>query len=143
MATSNPAACKAACDKEAQCKAWTLVKPGEPGGMGYCWLKDNVPPAISEDCCISGLKGAGGAAPATSSRYQLELNVNRVGEDYRDFVPARASAELCAEACAKESRCRAWTWVNSDLEPPTGHCWLKNPAPEPAKDDCCVSGVKK
>jgi hypothetical protein len=71
------------------------------------------------------------------------MNINRGGEDYRDFIPARASADLCAEACAKESRCRAWTWVKNDLEPPTGHCWLKNPAPEPAQDDCCVSGVKR
>lgn len=143
MATSNPTACKAACDRDARCKAWTLVKPEAPGGMGYCWLKDSIPPETSEDCCISGLKGASGVASTQSTRYQLEMNVNRAGEDYRDFTPGRASAILCADACARESRCRSWTWVKNDLEPPTGHCWLKNRVPEPGPDDCCVSGVKR
>jgi hypothetical protein len=145
MATSDPTACKAACDKDAPCKAWTLVKPGEPGGMGYCWLKDSVPPAISEDCCISGLKGATGGvgAQGEASKYQLEMNVNRAGEDYRDFTPARADHVLSAEACAKESRCKAWTWVKNEPEPPTGHCWLKDTVPKAGQDDCCVSGVKR
>jgi hypothetical protein len=71
------------------------------------------------------------------------MNVNRIGEDYRDFAPAQASAELCAAACGRESRCVAWTWVNSEVEPPTGHCWLKKDVPEPTQDECCVSGVKR
>jgi hypothetical protein len=147
MATSDPTACKAACDNEAQCKSWTLVKPERPGGMGYCYLKSIVPEASAEACCISGLKGAagavGGQGGAQTSKYKLEMNVNRGGEDYRDFIPVRASADLCAEACAKESRCQAWTWVKNDVEPPTGHCWLKSPAPEPGQDECCVSGLKR
>jgi hypothetical protein len=144
MATADPTACKAACDKDAPCKAWTLVKPGEPGGMGYCWLKDTIPPATSEDCCISSLKGAaGGSGGSQASKYQLEMNVNRNGADFHDFAPARASADVCAEACAKDSRCRTWTWVKGELEPPVGHCWLKHSAPEPTPDDCCVSGVKR
>ncbi|MCX6623186.1 MAG: DUF4412 domain-containing protein [Acidobacteria bacterium] len=141
MATSDPTACKAACDRDRPCKAWTLQKPGEPGGMGYCWLKNTVPPATSEDCCISGLKGAG-VSTAQSSRYKVELNTNRFGDDFRDFIPSRASADFCAEACAKDSRCRSWTWVKNDLEPPSGHCWLKNRVPEPTPDDCCVSGLR-
>lgn len=121
--------------------------PGMPGGMGYCYLKNVVPPAVAEDCCISGLKGATGAAGGQSvpqtSKYPLEMNVNRIGEDYHDFLPTRASADLCAETCAKESRCKAWTWVKNDLEPPAGHCWLKSAVPEPGQDGCCVSGVKR
>ena len=147
MATSDPTACKAACDQDAPCKAWTLVKLDRPGGMGYCYLKNIVPPAVPEDCCISGLKGAtgasGGQSGAQTSKYQLEMNVNRIGEDYRDFVPAKASADLCAEACVKESRCKAWTWVRNETEPPTGHCWLKSAVAEPGQDGCCVSGVKR
>jgi hypothetical protein len=147
MATSDPTACKAACDKEAQCKSWTLVKPESPGGMGYCYLKDSVPPETPDDCCVSGLKGAtggaGGQTASQSSKYQLEMNVNRLGKDYRDFAPTQASVEICAEACIKESRCRAWTWVNANYDPPTGLCWLKNAVPDAAQDECCVSGVKK
>jgi hypothetical protein len=149
MATSDPTACKAACDQDAPCKAWTLVKPGEPGGMGYCWLKNSVPEATAEDCCISGLKRATATATAAvgaqsqASQSQLEMNINRGGYDYRDFIPAKADPVLCAQACAKESNCVAWTWVKNGPEPPTGHCWLKDTVPEPGPDDCCVSGVKK
>lgn len=147
MATSNPTACKAACDNEVRCKSWTLVKPEAPGGMGYCFLKDMVPEANTEGCCISGLKGAGGSVGGSVgglvSTHQVEMNINRGGEDYRDFIPTRASALLCAEACAKDARCKAWTWVKNVVEPPTGHCWLKTPAPEPAQDECCISGLKR
>lgn len=147
MATSDPTSCKATCDREGRCKAWTLVLPEAPGGMGYCYLKDSVPQASAEACCISGWKdtagAVGGQVDTRPSRFQMEMDVNRAGEDYRDFIPARASAALCAEACAKESRCRAWTWVTSAHEPPTGHCWLKHRVPEPGPDECCVSGVKK
>ncbi len=145
MATSDPTPCKAACDKDARCKAWTLVTPTEPGGMGYCWLKDSVPELVREECCISGLKGAGGAATGqtTSSKYKLEMDINRYGDDYRDFIPAAASAEPCAEACEKDARCKAWTWVKAELEGPSGHCWLKNRIPEASHDTCCVSGVRR
>jgi hypothetical protein len=137
MATSNPSACKAACDKDPRCKAWTLVKPESPGGMGYCWLKDSIPPAVAEDCCVSGVKGG----QTADSRYAMEMNTNRYGDDYRDFIPSRPEPALCAEACAKDGSCRAWTWVKSELEGPNGHCWLKRPAPAKSPDDCCVSGV--
>jgi hypothetical protein len=142
MATSDPTACKAACDQERRCRAWTLVKP-DAGGMGSCWLKDSIPPEVREDCCISGLKGAGGGqGGAQTAGQRFEHDVNRAGYDYRDFAPARASAVECAQACGRESRCRAWTWVKSDHEPPSGHCWLKNTVPEPGADECCVSGLK-
>lgn len=145
MATGDPARCMVVCEKEKRCVAWTLVKPETSGGMGFCWLKDSVPEATREACCISGLKGAGsgGTAGTTAgSRYRAEMDINRFGEDYRDFIPSRADAELCAEACAKDGRCRAWTWVKAELEGPNGHCWLKSPAPGPTADSCCVSGLK-
>ena len=46
--------CRAACQKEAQCKAWTLVKPGVQGPNGRCWLKTAVPVASVNNCCTSG-----------------------------------------------------------------------------------------
>jgi len=56
LAKADPAACKASCDRESQCQAWTYVKPGGPGERAHCWLKETVPPANSEDCCVSGVK---------------------------------------------------------------------------------------
>jgi hypothetical protein len=144
--------CAEACSKSSRCQAWTWVNAELEGPTGHCWLKHSVPDPAPDDCCVSGLKVAAGAGAEGStgqggdsqaSRYRLEQKVNRAGADYKDFVPTRADAVLCAEACGKESRCRAWTWVDAELEGPTGHCWLKSSVPEPAKDDCCVSGVKR
>jgi hypothetical protein len=54
-ATPQPEmACRAACQKEGQCKAWTLVKPGVQGPNGRCWLKTAVPVASVNNCCTSG-----------------------------------------------------------------------------------------
>jgi hypothetical protein len=142
MRGSDPSACKALCDREQQCRAWTLVKPDQDGGRSYCWLKDSVPAATREECCISGIKSESGET-TTSSRYRFEQNVNRYGDDYRDFLPTQPDATQCAAACSKESRCRSWTWVKESLEGPTGHCWLKRATPPPTPDDCCVSGLKQ
>lgn len=41
--STDPAACKAACDQDAGCKAWTYVLRGSPAGSGDCCLKSLVP----------------------------------------------------------------------------------------------------
>jgi hypothetical protein len=46
--------CRTACQKEAQCKAWTYVKPGVQGPNARCWLKTGVPVASVNTCCVSG-----------------------------------------------------------------------------------------
>jgi hypothetical protein len=142
LSRADPAACLAACDGEAQCAAWTYVKPGGPGERAHCWLKETAMPPNSDDCCVSGLKGTSRIVSRTTPRYNMEMQVNRNGGDYRDFVPQTSNPAVCAEACSKESRCRSWTWVNAELEGPTGHCWLKSSTPSPEADDCCVSGLK-
>jgi PAN domain len=48
--------CQQACASEAQCKAWTWVKPGVQGQIAKCWLKNSVPAASKNDCCTSGVK---------------------------------------------------------------------------------------
>lgn len=54
---TDPALCKAACDKEDRCRAWTLVSANEPNlPTGNCWLKDSVPPARYRWGGWSGLK---------------------------------------------------------------------------------------
>jgi hypothetical protein len=52
---ANPQQCQAACAKEAQCKAWTWVKPGVQGPNAKCWLKNAVPAKSANACCISGV----------------------------------------------------------------------------------------
>lgn len=49
--------CKAACDDERQCRAWTYVIPGRTE-YGECFLKDAVPEPSEGECCVSGIKRA-------------------------------------------------------------------------------------
>lgn len=48
--------CKSACAADANCKAWTFVKPGVQGPQARCWLKSGVPPPRPNGCCVSGVK---------------------------------------------------------------------------------------
>ncbi len=47
--------CRTACEKEEQCKAWTYVKPAKEGESAHCYLKNKVPKATKNNCCISGV----------------------------------------------------------------------------------------
>ncbi len=53
----NPAICQKACADDPQCKAWTYVKPNTiQGPKPNCWLKTMTPAAVSNACCVSGVK---------------------------------------------------------------------------------------
>lgn len=49
--------CRDACANDANCRAYTYVKPGGQGPNARCWLKSSVPsPASGLSCCISGVR---------------------------------------------------------------------------------------
>jgi hypothetical protein len=48
--------CKAACDGDAKCRAWTYVRPGYFDARAHCFLKDRVMPPRHRACCISGVE---------------------------------------------------------------------------------------
>lgn len=57
LPSPDPELCRAACDEDPKCKAFTYVKPGLQGPSAKCWLKDPVPAARpNEGCCVSGVK---------------------------------------------------------------------------------------
>lgn len=56
LSAADPALCRAACDADGSCKAYTYVKPGVQGPSARCYLKDAVPPPTPADCCVSGVK---------------------------------------------------------------------------------------
>lgn len=53
-ASASGDACKAACEADSQCRAWTYVRPGYAGPEPRCWLKNHVMPPRHRPCCISG-----------------------------------------------------------------------------------------
>jgi hypothetical protein len=56
---TNPGECQLACNQQRTCRAWTYVRPGVQGSNAKCHLKNAVPPATPNACCISGVKGPG------------------------------------------------------------------------------------
>ena len=49
------AACKAACEADNKCRAWTYVRAGYIGPTARCYLKDNITRPRHKPCCISGV----------------------------------------------------------------------------------------
>jgi len=47
--------CKAACEAENKCRAWTYVRPGYIGVSARCYLKDKLTRPQHNPCCISGV----------------------------------------------------------------------------------------
>jgi len=59
LSTPDWHACYEACVADTRCQAWTYVRPGVQGSQARCWLKNGVPAAHSDSCCISGVIGRG------------------------------------------------------------------------------------
>ena len=49
------APCQSACTSDPSCRAWTYVVPGVQGLKPHCWLKNTVPTASKDKCCVSGI----------------------------------------------------------------------------------------
>lgn len=58
--------CAAACSADGACKAWTYVRPGRTE-FGECFLKEAVPDASADPCCVSGERSAAPAREAAAA----------------------------------------------------------------------------
>jgi len=149
----RPEDCRDACLADAPCVAFTYVNPGVQGPSPRCWLKNSVPASRYSDCCVSGVKGQvataqpapqwqGSPPPAPVAAGNFEMNIDRPGSDIANFDLPQARPELCRDACLRDGRCVAFTYVNPGVQGPNPRCWLKNPAPAARPSSCCVSGLK-
>jgi hypothetical protein len=129
--------CRAVCMTIQGCAAWTWVRPGVLGPQPRCYLKNPAPPPVPNGCCISGVKTAAAPPPAPGG---LEYNMDRPGNDFSNTV--QPNAQQCQAVCKTIAGCAAWTWVKPGIQGPSPRCYLKNPAPPPVPNACCVSGLK-
>ena len=82
-------------------------------------------------------------ADELTSMSEPDYGFDRQGKDYRDFVPATSDPTLCAEACAKEIQCLAWSYNKPhSVKGAPPHCWLKNAVPDKQAVSHAVSGIK-
>jgi hypothetical protein len=84
-----------------------------------------------------------GAAFAAEFAGTLETGIDRPGLDYKNVALDQASPAACAQQCADDSKCRAYTYVKPNVQGPKARCYLKSSAPGAITRDCCTSGVKK
>lgn len=75
---SNWQMCKASCDGDRQCRAWSYVQPGRTE-FGECFLKNEVPEMSESDCCISGVKGTPSSTAMRDGEFGSRA-VRRIGE---------------------------------------------------------------
>jgi len=54
-ADTNGQTCKAACEADNKCRAWTYSRPGYLGPSARCFLKHEIKPPRRKPCCISGV----------------------------------------------------------------------------------------
>ena len=119
---ARPELCAAACGRDQQCQSWTYAYP--PGwSASACWLKTAVPARSACSYCTSGVV-----------KREAEVGYNRGGYDYA--VSYVSSAAQCADTCAQDQRCEAYTHTSN------GYCWLKDAAPWAARLAGATSGVR-
>ncbi len=136
IATPDPTVCYNACNAVGQCQAWTYVKPGVQGPSARCYLKNAVPAAVVNNCCVSGVK----AAPPPPLPPGAQAGKNRPGGDYA--ISSVANPTICANACDGQAQCQSWSWAGPGVEAPSGRCHLKNIVPSSVNNVGYVSGVK-
>jgi hypothetical protein len=165
LSPADPALCAAQCEREGRCMAWTYVKPGVQGPNAKCWLKDRIPnPVRNASFAVSGVtrypvppaSPPPTAYPVPTPQPTIpiqqtatpgpvfEYNIDRPGSDYRNFELATADPGLCAAQCAREEKCRAWTYVIPGVQGVNARCWLKHSIPNPVPNArFAVSGVTR
>lgn len=135
----DPTVCAARCERDGHCRAWSFAYPLTKNVLATCWLKKQVAPRVQDNCCVSGVRGAGVIEPR---RGPLEYSIDRHGGDYRNFDTSTDPAGTpCKSACEAEHRCRAWTYVRPGYIGASARCYLKSKIPRPRRKPCCISGV--
>lgn len=82
VASGDPADCALLCEHDRRCRAWSFNYPTVMEAGAVCWLKSSVPARVPDNCCVSGVRGAGVVEIRNGT---LETAIDRPGGDYRSF----------------------------------------------------------
>jgi len=137
--SGDPADCALVCERDRRCRAWSFNYPNDAAGGAVCWLKNSVPPRVQDDCCITGVRGAGVVEPRSKG---IETSIDRFGGDYRNFdLKSGEGDEACKAACTGDNKCRAWTYARPGYVGREAHCFLKKEIKPPRRKAGFISGV--
>jgi hypothetical protein len=137
--SGDPEDCALMCERDRRCRAWSFNYPTDPAAGAVCWLKSTVPARVQDNCCVSGVRGAGVVEPRNRA---VETSIDRAGGDYRNFeLKDGEDDEVCKAACTAENKCRAWTYARSGYVGREPHCFLKKDIKPPRRKAGFSSGV--
>lgn len=139
MNSRDPADCALSCERDRRCRAWSFTYPGDPSEQPVCWLKNAVPQRVQDNCCVSGVRGAGVLEPRNSA---MEAAIDRFGGDYKSFWMKNGEGEeACKAACSGDNKCRAWTYARAGYVGRDARCFLKKDIKPPRRKPGFISGV--
>jgi hypothetical protein len=139
VASGDPADCALTCERDRHCRAWSFNYPTDVAGGAVCWLKNNVPARVQDNCCVSGVRGAGVVEPRNNA---VETSIDRFGGDYRNFgLKSGDGDDICKAACTDDNKCRAWTYARPGYVAKEAHCFLKKDIKPPRHKAGFISGV--
>jgi hypothetical protein len=139
VASGDPADCALACERDRRCRAWSFAYPTDTTSGAVCWLKSNVPARVQDNCCVSGVRGAGVVEPRNGT---VETSIDRAGGDYRNFgLKGGDGDEACKAACTDDNKCRAWTYARAGYVGREARCFLKKEIKPPRRKAGFISGV--
>ncbi len=81
--TGDPADCALTCERDRRCRAWSFNYPTDAAGGAVCWLKSNVPVRTQNNCCVSGVRGAGVVEQHIGPVEILDRPVRRRLQEFR------------------------------------------------------------
>jgi len=137
--SGDPVDCALLCERDRRCHAWSFNYPTDPAIGAVCWLKSNVPARVPDNCCVSGVRGAGVVEPRNGA---IETSIDRFGGDYRSFDLKHGDGdEACKLACAADNKCRAWTYARPGYIGREARCFLKKEIKPPRRKPGFISGV--
>src|SRR6202790_5474156 len=74
--SGDPADCALVCERDRLCRAWSFNYPTDIAAGAVCWLKSNVPARTQDNCCVSGVRGAGRVDARNGA---IETSIDRSG----------------------------------------------------------------
>jgi hypothetical protein len=139
VTSGDPADCALLCERDRRCRAWSFNYPTDTNNGAVCWLKNGVPARVQDNCCVSGVRGAGVVEPKNGA---VETSIDRFGGDYKNFeLKSDDGDEACKAACAADNKCRAWTYARPGYAGRDAHCFLKKDIKPPRRKAGFISGV--
>ena len=138
--SGDPADCALTCERDRRCRSWTFSYPTDVAEGAACWLKSSVPARTQDNCCVSGVRGAGVVEPKND---KIETSIDRFGGDYRNFDVKGGSSgdDECKAACTADNNCRAWTYARPGYAGKSARCFLKKDIKPPRRKAGFTSGV--